>query len=171
MGNNWYSIVKSNEPLFQGDFIDSCMIILPVLGQETEEITTKAIKYNVIIMSQSCDLVQEKVDMVLVCPYWSLKDLGKENSKYNTKKWKNDLRRGFIQGYHLLNKCELDDYQKEYLVIDFRNLFGVPFEYINSLAKSCATRLRLESPYKEHLSQAFARFIMRVGLPEDIPTF
>jgi hypothetical protein len=26
-------------------------------------------------------------------------------------------------------------------------------------------------PYREHLSQAFARFFMRVGLPVDIPPF
>jgi hypothetical protein len=32
-------------------------------------------------------------------------------------------------------------------------------------------RLRLLPPYREHLSQAFARFFMRVGLPVDIPPF
>lgn len=32
-------------------------------------------------------------------------------------------------------------------------------------------RLSLMSPYKEHLSQAFARFFMRVGLPIDISEF
>jgi hypothetical protein len=26
-------------------------------------------------------------------------------------------------------------------------------------------------PYREHLSQAFARYFMRVGLPSDIPSF
>jgi len=31
--------------------------------------------------------------------------------------------------------------------------------------------LRLLSPYKEHLSQSFARFFMRVGLPIDIDPF
>ena len=31
--------------------------------------------------------------------------------------------------------------------------------------------LRLLPPYGEHLSQAFARFFMRVGLPVDIPPF
>jgi hypothetical protein len=31
--------------------------------------------------------------------------------------------------------------------------------------------LRLLPPYRKHLSQSFARFIMRVGLPIDIPSF
>jgi hypothetical protein len=29
-------------------------------------------------------------------------------------------------------------------------------------------RLRLRSPYREHLSQASARFFMRVGLPRPV---
>ena len=34
-----------------------------------------------------------------------------------------------------------------------------------------ARRLRLLPPYREHLSQSFARFFMRVGLPIDTPSF
>jgi hypothetical protein len=30
---------------------------------------------------------------------------------------------------------------------------------------------RLQSPYLEHFSQAFARFFMRVGLPSAVPPF
>ena len=32
-------------------------------------------------------------------------------------------------------------------------------------------RWRLQSPFREHFSQAFARFFMRVGLPAAIPPF
>jgi hypothetical protein len=32
-------------------------------------------------------------------------------------------------------------------------------------------RIRLLPPYREHLSQAFARHFMRVGLPSGIPQF
>jgi hypothetical protein len=41
---------------------------------------------------------------------------------------------------------------------------------VRSRAKA-AKRLRLLPPYREHLSQSFARFFMRVGLPIDIPPF
>jgi len=37
-----------------------------------------------------------------------------------------------------------------------------------SFAKTCNRRL---PPYREHLSQAFARYFMRVGLPQDITPF
>jgi hypothetical protein len=45
-------------------------------------------------------------------------------------------------------------------------VFTVPREFLESvLAARAAARPRLLSPYREHLSQAFARYFMRVGLP------
>jgi hypothetical protein len=38
-------------------------------------------------------------------------------------------------------------------------------------AKRLGPRWRLKPPFLEHLSQAFARFFMRVGLPSTIPEF
>ena len=56
-------------------------------------------------------------------------------------------------------------------MVDFRNVYGVPFGFLEELSASRGERLRLLPPYREHLSQAFARFFMRVGLPTDIPSF
>ena len=40
--------------------------------------------------------------------------------------------------------------------------------YLKAFTITQAHRLRLLPPYREHLSQAFARYFMRVGLPVDI---
>ena len=56
-------------------------------------------------------------------------------------------------------------------MIDFRMQFAVKFVHLKALASSQKPRLRLLSPYREHLAQALARFYMRVGLPVDIPAF
>jgi hypothetical protein len=71
----------------------------------------------------------------------------------------------------MLNKCELPCFNNEFLVVDFHNVYGVPYAFLDSLLKGQGKRLRLLPPYREHLSQAFARFFMRVGLPVDIPPF
>ena len=88
-----------------------------------------------------------------------------------SKKGKEALRRGNVPGYHLLNKCEIDGFETDYLVVDFRSVYSVPFDFIMELVEKRGKRLRLLPPYREHLSQAFARFFMRVGLPVDIPPF
>jgi len=56
-------------------------------------------------------------------------------------------------------------------VVDFRGVYSVTFDFLVELAQKRDKRLRLLPPYREHLSQAFARFFMRVGLPVDIPPF
>ena len=120
-------------------------------------------------MSQSCDLIQGKVDLVLVCPIWTLKEIEEENEFYKSTRWKNTLRRGYIPGYHLLNKCSLKEFERDFVVVDFKNVYGVPFEFLKEVIQQEGKRLSLVSPYKEHLSQAFARFFIRVGLPINIP--
>jgi hypothetical protein len=47
----------------------------------------------------------------------------------------------------------------------------VPYAYLTQHAESLGLRWRLESPFLEHFSQAFARFFMRVGLPSAIAPF
>lgn len=64
----WYCILTGDDPLQQGDFIPSCPIIIPTIDMNSKEIETIVREYNVVVMSQSCDLIQGKVELVLVCP-------------------------------------------------------------------------------------------------------
>jgi len=170
-GYPWYEIMDGYEPLLQGDFVTSCPVVIPTTAIESERVSADVIEYDVIIMSQSCDLAQRKLDLVLVCPIWPLNEFEKRSDFFKDKKGKEILRRGNIPGYHLLNKCEIDGFIKDLLIVDFRTVYSVPFDFLLDLAIKRGRRLRLLPPYREHLSQAFARFFMRVGLPVDIPPF
>lgn len=167
----WYALVGSGIPLSQGDFLDECPVLIPRMGpvQEGDELVGAYETYDVVVMSQSCDLVHKKVQLVLVCPVWDLQAFGHRNQHYGTPKGKEELRDGKVASCHLLNRCELDGHRRDFRVVDFRNVYGVPFDYL--AVRSDEPRLRLLPPYREHLAQAFARFFMRVGLPVDIPPF
>ena len=167
----WYEVVDGKE-LFQGDIINSCPLIIPPSTIENgKDVGVDVFEYNVIVLSQSCDLIQNKLALVLVCPIWTLSEFENKNPTYKNPKMKESLRRGYLPGYHLLNKCEIDGFKKGYIVVDFRSVYSVSFDFLVELAEKKGKRLRLLSPYREHLSQAFARFFMRVGLPVDIPPF
>jgi len=163
----WYCIVDRNEGLLQGDFVHECPIVIPPpeISGEVQEVDIN--NYDVIIMSQSCDLEQGKISLVLVCPYYPLA----ETRFSKNDKDKEKLRKGSFFGYHLLKKCELGEFETDFLVVDFLNVYSVDFDFLVSLVRNKERRLRLLPPYREHLSQAFARFFMRVGLPVDIPAF
>lgn len=164
----WYKTVDELQ-IQQGDFIDNFPIITPVTPQDVKKI--ELTYYNIVILSHSCDLYQEKLESVIACPFYTLEELGKENSYYNGKNGKESLRKGFAVGYHLLNKCILENFEKDFLIVDFRNTLNIPYGFLKKFVKKQPERLRLMPPYREHLSQAFARFFMRVGLPIDIPPF
>lgn len=170
----WYNILSSEEDLQQGDFIQNCPIIIPSrLLEEGESVETKINLMNVIILTQSCDLAHKKIENILVCPYYNGKYfLNKAlsadiriKSKSCIKKL-DEIRRGLQPSYHLLNKQEgiFDDY----LVVDFKNVYGIHYSTLENIVKKQNERIRLLPPYREHLSQAFARYFMRVGLPQDI---
>lgn len=169
----WYEIVDGQENPMQGDFIMSCPVVVPPAGTYGTGDTVKAeiVEYDVIVMSQSCDLVQQKIDLVLLSPFWHLNDFGNHNSFFKGSTGKEELRKGNVTGYHLLDKCSLSGFETDFLVVDFRTVYSVPFPFLLDLVQKKGERLRLKPPYREHLSQAFARFFMRVGLPVDIPSF
>jgi hypothetical protein len=169
----WYDVIECETNLEQGDFISACPIIVPPNSNLTVsgEVDIQVNEYDVVVMSQSCDLIERKIKLVIVCPMWSLSAFEEENLDFKSKGAKENLRQGKYIGLHLLNKCEIPQHGRDYLIVDFRSIYSVDLEFIEFLAKQRGKRLRLLPPYREHLSQAFSRFFMRVGLPMDIPPF
>ena len=173
MDFSWYQIIENSDQLQQGDFVPDCPILTPpnsFMVGDMPEIDIKLI--DSVILSQSCDLVNDNIEIVLVCPYYSLKLFieGLPAEQSSTKKAINrtidNLKKGFLPGYHLLNKY--DNCFEDYQVVDFRNVYGIHIDSLKNICSSLNKRIRLLPPYREHLSQSFARYFMRVGLPQDI---
>ena len=171
----WYEICEPEEnSLQQGDFISECPIVIPPvhLDEAEEDVEIEVQKIDSIVLSQSCDLEHGKIDIVLVCPYYSLsswvEDLPQDQqSKKGKSKAIDNLRKGNLPGYHLLNRHD-DEWLPDYQVVDFRNVYGINFQLLQNIVQETGDRVRLLPPYREHLSQSFARYFMRVGLPQDI---
>lgn len=186
MNNQWYELVDPNIPITQGDIIFDCPIItwetdnLILEGGFQTEMLTNAVSGvvdDVIVMTQACDLEQNKVPNVILCPHNGLleykKDWEKEmnNLGHNPteRAWRShcdDICNGFIWNLSMLNESKLRELTIETRIVDFREVFNIPRQFLESLLQQRNTpRFRLLPPYREYLSQAFARFFMRVGLP------
>lgn len=163
----WYSCPTGRD-ITQGDILFDCPISVPVSvatastapGAHTE---VEIKQYDVVIMSQACDIEQGKVDDIILCPLSKLDEIAPPNKP----KFREELRRGNVVGRHLLNRAD----GFEFHVVEFRHVFSLPKNFLTEFAGKACRRLRLLPPYREHLAQAFARFFMRVGLPLDIPPF
>lgn len=172
----WYTVVEGEEGIRQGDFFKNLPLLMPPADFEYDpekptQVPVNMEIFNVIVLTQSCDLANEKIEMVQVCPYWTLEQTAKDNAYFNSVEGKESLRRGMSHGYHLLAPCTTPEFQSDFLVVVFKYVFGVDYDFLVDFAKKTKKRLRLLPPYRERLSQEFAKFFMRVGMPEDIPKF
>jgi hypothetical protein len=165
-----------NEPVLrQGDYFLRCLV--PVFAPSLDaaavgiphEVT--ASESDLILMTQSCDLEQRKVRLVAACPIYALAEFEAANPAFAKKGRWNEVLKGRIEGLHLLASPANPANNREALVVDFREIYSLPFDYLVAQAAKCGPRWRLRPPYLEHLSQAFARLFMLVGLPSTIATF
>ena len=189
MPEAWYEIVGPNIPLTQGDIIFDCPLLawqdntLKLEGADETEILKSAangIQADVVVMTQACDLEHEKVENVILCPHVSLDDyrviwqdnMQRTDQNPTEKSWNrhcNDVCDGFMWHFTMLNDCQIDGSSIGIRIVFFNEVFTVPRSFLESLLRQRGhSRFRLLPPYREHLSQAFARFFMRVGLPTPV---
>jgi len=192
MSMPWYEIVEASTPITQGDIVVNC----PVTAWSEESVTitsdftpekmlSSLVVYeavDTVVMTQACDLEQEKVKYVILYPHYAL-DVYREQWEVamlqrqqnpTDRAWRyhiEEIRQGKIWNLSMLNAYDGDALQMDIRIVDFREVLSLPRNFLESWLSDQGKRLRLLPPYREHLSQAFARFFMRVGLPIDIPRF
>ena len=187
MNEPWYEVVDGATSLTQGDLVFGCPLLtwdptkLPqVSGEQEAEVLKDAsvgFKADVVVITQACDLEHGKVKNVVLCPHISISTYRAKWNKAMTdrkqeptdKAFKGtceDIAEGYIWNHAFLNSSDVESFKSELRLVDFHEIFTVPRSFLESLLQQRnVPRLRLRPPYREHLSQAFARFFMRVGLP------
>ena len=175
MSTDWYATVTGSK-LEQGDFLRSCPIFRVEVLENEKRSDTEVIQedHDVIVLTQTCDLENDKVQDVLVAvvlPYVALVERdGQAKPNINSSSFKKAAVEGNLPSYFLLPVRESPP-AVEWSLVDFHNVFSVPKQLAARVAEDQGERLRLVPPYKEHLAQAFARYIMRVGLPTTLDGF
>ena len=114
-------------------------------------------------MTHSCDMQRNNPPEVLLCHLYQRSAIQSGHRLSRAENLEN-ARKGAMPPFHVLSGCDFPDLRREITVVDFRRVYTLPFEFVKQEAQR-RLHLRLLPPYREHLSQAFARFFMRVGLP------
>lgn len=185
----WYKAVDASVELTQGDIILNCPVVRWAAesielntGNEVETLKSsiEVIQADIVVITQACDLENDKVKNVILCPHlplngykaeWekSMKERGQTKFDKAWVRTCEDIKNGYIWNIAMLNEGSIDNLKSTHRVVDFSEVYTLPRTFLESLLKNRKeSRLRLRPPYREHLSQAFARFFMRVGLPTGI---
>lgn len=197
MNERWYAVVDPETSLTQGDILLACPLLEwdtsrsddagllsgeAGLNKPLERLSklAVAVEADVVVMSQACDLEHDKVSRVVLCPclplskfkaHWEAAEKARDQNP-SAKAWKrvcDDIAEGYIWNLFMMESMPAGELISEHRVVDFHSVYTVPRAFLDSLiVERGGKRLRLLPPYREHLSQSFARFFMRVGLPENI---
>lgn len=180
-------ISTSGDDLLQGDYLPRCLVsqfdpdhtIEVVPDSEVGKILgdalgtpahgqlqiTPTFEVDLIILSQSCDLEQGKAQWVALCGIYTQTEFEAVNPEFKKKgKW-DEVRKGRIHGLHLVPALPEPQSTSNFLVIDFGEIFSLPYTYVRRHAAKMEYRWRMPSPYREYLSHAFGNYFTRVALP------
>ncbi len=184
MSSSWFQEVTADSSLTQGDIICDC----PVMGWKSDisfesasldelKAGRDAFSCDVIVMTQACDLENSKVESVILCPCTLLSDFRKDWEEMERARGQSTSNKAFgslckkISSGAMWNLTLLNHSgnKTDHRVVDFHEVYTIPKRFLEQFVAAHGTpRLRLLPPYREHLSQSFARFFMRVGLPVGI---
>lgn len=171
---SWHGPIGDGS-LEQGDILDDFPLV-SLLEVAEEKLVPggpdpplQVVRRGVIVLSQSCDLRPQKIVNVIVCPFFTPAALSTNDQDLTNRKGREKLMKGYIVGFYLLPPCDLLGADAEDRVVNFRHATTIPYDLVRSVAEQRRKRIRLMPPYREHMAQAFSRFVGRVGLPVDYP--
>lgn len=162
--SEWFG--TCDDTLEQGDILNEFAVLLPTGGSAQSGGLVRKVS-SVAVLTQSCDVPKPSQETILLAQvfHW---DVASETQQHlRASNYCEALARGNSVADFLLPP---DHTGEPFRIVSFRNLFVLPKAYVldQRAPQHCA---RLLSPYREYFSQAYARFMMRVGLPRPIDGF
>ena len=166
-------VATTGPGLAQGDYLPRCLIPTFPEGFGQPDAVQEVLvgSGDLIVVTQSCDLENQKSGFVALCAIHTLAQFEQVNPAFAKRGMWEEVRKGRREGLHLVAGPENPANNREALVVDFRQIVSLPHAYLCRHAALLGDRWRFQPPFLEHFSQAFARFFMWVGLPSAIPKY
>jgi hypothetical protein len=165
----WYEIVD-DDSLEQGDILLSVRTPRALVSKDGQlEVLDGSGGY--IILSQTCDLENDKVREVLLASIISYQQLAHEiGGIARSSKFREAVIQGTDISYFLLHEFTATP-KLEWSLANFHQLRLADISSCRRQVVELGPRLRMVPPYKEHLAQSFGRYMMRVALPQTAHAF
>lgn len=163
--------VAEDHFLNQGDVLLDYRLVFPdelVRDQQAEAEATPVL-CNLIVLSPTCELVHEKLTRILTAPIYLEHEVAThpQAALLRSSTRLGLIREGFVPAMCMLGGCELDFLTSPWFLVDFRGFAQVSATHARQHAAERSVRPRLCPPFREYLSQALARFFMRIAVPDE----
>jgi hypothetical protein len=178
-----YKDWKGADRLVQGDIYQDLNFVMGIKTPFKLDIEEITLRYAV-ILTQDCDLSSHQralnngkkedralLPSVLVCPAYPFEQFfngehleGKKLGILQSEKKSRIKENEKVKRYHYIEPDE--DSGLTELVIDFKHFYTVGYEVLKN-ARNELYITTINELYRENLSQRFAQFLSRIGLPDE----
>lgn len=173
MSRTWYLEISPDASISQGDIFLNCPVFIPEIEVNPNapgkvgKAKLKVRAANIVVLTQACDLENDPLENIVVAPIY---DVSKISVKKGTvKDHVTKVHAGRISNQALIGKYdgEKKELHMNYQIVDFSELFILPYDFLMSFRETHGTRLRLNSPHRELLNQQMGNYFSRIGLPNE----
>ena len=164
-----YFAPTPDESIDQGDLIDECPVV-SIVEYNPRQANTEKVKFEqrrVLVLTQTCDLANKKVDEVIVATVFDAQQLV-DRQILKAADIRGSIRAHRVWGLYFLPANT--DLGLNEMIVDFRRLHTVRLDLLLSLCRSNKRIARVQTPYREHLAKHFADTFSRIGLPQPYET-
>jgi len=159
-----YSLPASDQLVDQADIIDG-VPLLEIQRIDLRQPDNPAVGVSlqrVIVLTQTCDLVQKKTNRAVVAQVFDAAELVRVGIVKESDV-RGPIRAARVWGVYFLPQPREANLPE--MIVDFRHVQSIPLHVLELLCQAGHRRARLLCPYREHLAQHFANTYCRIGLP------
>jgi len=162
-----YSLASSGDLLTQGDILAACPINEWDLSDDISNRSWSISQayHRVLVLTQACDLMNSKAQRVQIAVVHDVEKMV-ELGVLSRATIRDHVRLHRVFGMYFLPQWEGHLPES---IVDLRDLHTVPLRMLQELADK-VDRVRVMTPYREHLAQHFAVTYSRIALPEPYQT-
>ncbi len=156
--------------LSQGDLLEDCPILVWKLAPPPLDLDVppEVRILRVVVLTQACDLAQDKTPRVVVAPVHEAAELVAKNI-LKAGVIRDQVRRGQVFGWYFLPVAPAPINLAE-SIVDLRELHTIERRTLEYLVGAGKRVCRIRTPWREHLAQHFGTTYTRIALPEPYAT-
>jgi len=142
----WYEAV-AGAVIEQGDLLMQCPVLSPISDLTwplpKDEIPGVVNMYDLVVMTQSCDLTNDKVKDVIFCAHVDLNHAAQIDGALAKNDAQQSILKGYRPRYAMLAASDIQELPMNVRLVDFGRVFSLPKSFTNQFASKNGKRLRL----------------------------
>ena len=161
--------VTADSSIKQGDIFFDIPIIAPTPNPEDytqgNKIQLLIETFDVVVVSQTCDLNKQKIEYVTLCPHWPFSELSERRPEFGKSGLLGNIKKSLrVPRYYYMEECNIEGFERGESIVCFEEILRAPRSLLESYTGG--DRIRLTTEFTYALMYSFGHFFIRPATPD-----